>query len=196
MDFNAAFDIALSALSVYASIRGTTAPFIATQDHKSKASNDWIRKLGITRISSIYHLALIIATFFQCRKMVKMDSSALLVWESSGSRTAFRLMNVVNIFGGALRVVCFKVLGRFFTFDLAVQSDQKVIQSGPYALVRHPSYSAMILHQLGTSFAMAVYGPLIPPHWRLRAGIINVALTLFATVSKECSRLESRLLGN
>lgn len=182
MDVNTAIDIGLSVIALYASIKGNTAPFTAPQEDRGKASNDWIRKLGLTRISSIYQLALLVLTGYQCRKIAQLDSIGIASWKDSGSINMFRLMSVVNILGGGLRVLCFKTLGKFFTFDLAVQRDQKVIQSGPYAFVRHPSYFAMLLHQAGQSFTVA-YSPLVPSQWRQRAVWINVVLTLFASVS-------------
>lgn len=36
-------------------------------------------------------------------------------------------------------------LGRFFTVNVAVASDQVVIDDGPYRLVRHPSYTGALL---------------------------------------------------
>ncbi len=42
-------------------------------------------------------------------------------------------------------------LGRFFTVDVAVAADQGVIDSGPYRLVRHPSYSGATLFIAGVA---------------------------------------------
>jgi protein-S-isoprenylcysteine O-methyltransferase len=36
-------------------------------------------------------------------------------------------------------------LGRFFTVDVAIASDHRVVDSGPYRLVRHPSYTGVLL---------------------------------------------------
>lgn len=40
-------------------------------------------------------------------------------------------------------------LGRFFTVDVAIQSDQRVIETGPYRFIRHPSYSGALLAFFG-----------------------------------------------
>jgi protein-S-isoprenylcysteine O-methyltransferase Ste14 len=178
MQTDKAIDIALSSIALYASIKGTTPPFKAAQEDRGKASNDWIRKLGITRIPVVYHLALTGVTIWQSYRIAIATSS----WQSEGAHNMFRFMTIVNILGGALRVLCFRTLGRFFTFDLAVKPDQKVIQTGPYAYVRHPSYTAMLLHQAGFTFTL-LYGPLVPLHWRQNATWINSALTLLAAVS-------------
>lgn len=57
--------------------------------------------------------------------------------------------------GGALRLWCFRTLGDYFTFQLMTSSDQPVITSGPYRLVRHPSYAGIILALIGVMTLMA-----------------------------------------
>lgn len=56
--------------------------------------------------------------------------------------------------GIALRLYAIIVLGTFFTTSVAVAPTQTVIETGPYRLIRHPSYSGllMILLGLGLSF--------------------------------------------
>lgn len=48
--------------------------------------------------------------------------------------------------GAALRLACYRTLGRFFTWELTVKDGHRLVTHGPYAVVRHPSYvgSAMI----------------------------------------------------
>ncbi|KAL4242329.1 Protein-S-isoprenylcysteine O-methyltransferase, partial [Abortiporus biennis] len=48
-------------------------------------------------------------------------------------------------FGGYYRLWCYRALGRYFTFQLSIRRDHKLITNGPYAFVRHPAY-------LGSSF--------------------------------------------
>jgi protein-S-isoprenylcysteine O-methyltransferase Ste14 len=40
-------------------------------------------------------------------------------------------------------------LGRFFTVDVAIATEHRVIDSGPYHFVRHPSYTGALLAFLG-----------------------------------------------
>ncbi len=51
--------------------------------------------------------------------------------------------------GFALRVWSVRTLGRFFKFRVVVQAGHQVVQSGPYSLVRHPSYTGMVLCAAG-----------------------------------------------
>jgi protein-S-isoprenylcysteine O-methyltransferase Ste14 len=45
-------------------------------------------------------------------------------------------------------------LGRFFTSDVRVSAEQPVIDRGPYRLVRHPSYSGLIIFFIGFALAL------------------------------------------
>lgn len=51
--------------------------------------------------------------------------------------------------GAVLRIRAIATLGRFFTALVQVQTGQRVIREGPYAWVRHPSYSGVLLVLLG-----------------------------------------------
>ena len=51
--------------------------------------------------------------------------------------------------GLALRFYAMRVLGAYFTTTLAVAPGQVVIDAGPYRLIRHPSYSGLLLTLLG-----------------------------------------------
>jgi len=56
--------------------------------------------------------------------------------------------------GVALRAIAIRTLGRWFTRDVQVSNDQPVIQHGPYAWVRHPSYTAIALESIGIGLAL------------------------------------------
>jgi len=48
----------------------------------------------------------------------------------------------LSIIGAAIRFDCYRTLGRFFTFELSIRKGHKLVTSGPYSIVRHPSYTA------------------------------------------------------
>ncbi|HKP89276.1 MAG TPA: isoprenylcysteine carboxylmethyltransferase family protein [Thermoleophilaceae bacterium] len=56
--------------------------------------------------------------------------------------------------GMALRAWSVRTLGRFFTVTVDVTDDQRVVDSGPYALLRHPSYTGMLIVYLGIGAAL------------------------------------------
>jgi protein-S-isoprenylcysteine O-methyltransferase Ste14 len=51
--------------------------------------------------------------------------------------------------GIALRFWSFRTLGRYFTFTVQTSADQPVITGGPYRVLRHPSYAAVLLMVMG-----------------------------------------------
>ena len=61
-----------------------------------------------------------------------------------------QLMALIFLFAGlALRWISVLVLGRYFTVNVVVASHQRVVDSGPYRFVRHPSYSGLLLAFIG-----------------------------------------------
>ena len=60
----------------------------------------------------------------------------------------------IMLCGLALRWYAIKVLGKFFTRDVATRAGQYVVEAGPYRLIRHPSYSGALLMFLGMGIAM------------------------------------------
>lgn len=69
--------------------------------------------------------------------------------------TSFGIGLAIMWAGIALRWWSISTLGRFFTADVMTSPDQPVITSGPYSVVRHPSYTGMllVLCGLGVMFA-------------------------------------------
>lgn len=56
--------------------------------------------------------------------------------------------------GVALRVWAIVTLGRLFKFVVVIQDDHRVVQSGPYRVLRHPSYTGGLLALLGAGIAL------------------------------------------
>jgi protein-S-isoprenylcysteine O-methyltransferase Ste14 len=62
--------------------------------------------------------------------------------------------------GIAFRRYAMAVLGRFFTFDVAIHSDQQVVDVGPYRYIRHPSYTGALVTQVGLGLALGNWASL------------------------------------
>ncbi|HEY3134047.1 MAG TPA: isoprenylcysteine carboxylmethyltransferase family protein [Gemmatimonadaceae bacterium] len=58
------------------------------------------------------------------------------------------------LLGSLLRRYCWRTLGEYFTGDVRARPDQPVIRSGPYRLVRHPSYTAGMMMFIGIGLSL------------------------------------------
>jgi protein-S-isoprenylcysteine O-methyltransferase Ste14 len=77
------------------------------------------------------------------------------------------------LWGGiALRLWSFRTLGRYFTFSIETSRDQPLITAGPYRIVRHPSYAALLVAFFGIGLLLG--------NW-LALAFITIA-TLFGLV--------------
>lgn len=57
------------------------------------------------------------------------------------------------IFGLALRMWAAVVLGSSYTRTLRIQDTQKLVQDGPYGVVRHPGYAGIVVMWISASLA-------------------------------------------
>ena len=74
---------------------------------------------------------------------------------------------VVVALGLALRAWAVHELGRFFKFTVVVQANHEVVDTGPYRLIRHPSYTGLLAIELGLGIALGTWlsipACLLPP---------------------------------
>jgi len=92
----------------------------------------------------------------------------------------------VLLAGLVLRGWSFKALGQYFTHTVMVSSDQPVIDTGPYRVLRHPSYTGVILAGIGVGLASANWADLAglllltlaPLLWRIHVEERALAATL------------------
>ena len=60
--------------------------------------------------------------------------------------------------GSLLRRHCWRQLGQYFTGNVQARADQPVVNTGAYAWVRHPSYSAGIIMNASIGLALGSWG--------------------------------------
>ena len=84
--------------------------------------------------------------------------AAAITWQ----RTALFSIGVsLILLGVAWRWYAIWILGSYFTRNVAVSADQKVVQNGPYRYIRHPAYSGTFLTMLGVGLALTNYASLV-----------------------------------
>lgn len=73
-----------------------------------------------------------------------------------GGKTAAGFWTGIGVMlaGMALRVWAVAALGESFRTTVETHAEQKVVRNGPYRLIRHPSYTALLLVCLGNGLTL------------------------------------------
>lgn len=91
---------------------------------------------------------------------------------------SFPLGAAILLFSIGFRVWAIRTLGRFFTATVQIVDEHQVVQSGPYALVRHPSYTGAYLSYVGT-------GVMLEAWWGLLFAVIAMGLAYYQRITAE-----------
>ncbi|KAG1787099.1 uncharacterized protein HD556DRAFT_1504022 [Suillus plorans] len=103
--------------------------------------------------------------------------------------------------GGVLRRYCMSTLGKFWSFWLSIKEEHRIVTNGPYSIVRHPSYTGVLLQNVGLVMMhgserswMRQSGILQLPYMKVSAVVILCTLTIGTlTIIKRCS-VEDKML--
>jgi protein-S-isoprenylcysteine O-methyltransferase Ste14 len=108
-------------------------------------------------------------SFFFLIGMIWLGISLVFIFGFRMQHAAIPWMRIPIFFAGillmwvgiAFRYYCMRVLGRYFTFDVAVHGGQTVVEAGPYRYIRHPSYTGAIITLLGFGLALGNWAGLL-----------------------------------
>lgn len=115
---------------------------LARRSRKDSVSQD--------RHSLIVLWATILFSIFLGLSMLRFHPKAMLPHPD-----AMFLFGLPLFFGGiVLRWYSIFYLGRFFTVDVAIAKDHRLIDSGPYRFIRHPSYTGALLAFVGLGLCL------------------------------------------
>ncbi|KAG2040968.1 hypothetical protein BDR03DRAFT_947808 [Suillus americanus] len=124
------------------------------------------------------------------------------------SSPALIVGSCLSVIGSVIRIQCYSTLGRFFTFELSIRQDHKLVISGPYSIVRHPSYAAglcvflgiLLCHFYTRSWLVSCSGvfPSLDQGAKLTLGCISVGLfsLLYSVLWGRIEKEEAMLEGN
>jgi protein-S-isoprenylcysteine O-methyltransferase len=68
---------------------------------------------------------------------------------------------VLFVAGLILRWWAIIMLGRFFTVDVTIEKDHELVERGPFRIVRHPSYTGVLLAFVGLGLSLRNWAALL-----------------------------------
>lgn len=142
----------------------------------------WRVRPGATR-ANLGAEALFRAMFFGAILLIPLCRAVAPAAAIGGGVWTFALGVLIGWLGLLLRWWSFVTLGEYFTVVLTTSEDQPVVDRGPYRLLRHPSYTGLLLAFVGFN--------LMTGNW-LSTGA-SVTLLLTALVYR--IRIEERALN-
>lgn len=83
---------------------------------------------------------------------------ATILWQR---HLVFFIGIALMLIGAAFRFYAMSVLGRFFTYDVAIHPGQTVVETGPYRYIRHPSYTGGLITLIGVGLALGNWAGLL-----------------------------------
>ena len=107
------------------------------------------------------------------------------------------------VFGLTVRWVAIVTLGRYFTVDVAIRSDHALMEQGLYRVVRHPSYSGLLVAFLGLGLFFgnwfSLVGLMTPVTWAVINRIATEERALLAALGPPyadyCARTKRLIPG-
>lgn len=78
-------------------------------------------------------------------------------------RVLFDVGIAVWLSGALFRFYSMRILGRFFTYDVAISTGQHVVEVGPYRWLRHPSYLGSLVAEIGLGMTLTNWLAMLLP---------------------------------
>lgn len=165
-------------LACICSILFMTQPRISIDESRKKKSTDgntvWLIIIvsGLGQIVSLIEWAYFTGAPFKIEPVFTTETSLNPPFGFAVPDNYFAMQNGLTVWilagvsllitGTIFRLYAIHILGKYFSATVQIKEGQRIIKSGPYKLLRHPSYTGAYIAMLGSAvFLHSVIGILI-----------------------------------
>jgi len=127
-------------------------------------------------VGAFCETAVILARAYPAHPLAQ-DVVKRLVWgpvasiNRIGASPLFLVGCGVATLSGYLRILCFRALGRLFTYEITIRENHRLVTSGPYSIIRHPSYTTLLVGVTAAGLTHAA-----PGSWFRECGLASTTL--------------------
>jgi ATP-binding cassette subfamily G (WHITE) protein 2 (SNQ2) len=136
-------------------------------------------------VVGIAEIAVIIANGSSSPAMKSIVSMLMISGNVDSLRfSTLSIVGLLSISSGALlRLWCFRVMKDLFTFEMTIRENHQLVKTGPYSVVRHPSYAAVLALEIGIFCWYPAHGSCLRESGVLGTVIGRVFFGIFAIVT-------------
>ncbi|KZT00886.1 uncharacterized protein LAESUDRAFT_687444 [Laetiporus sulphureus 93-53] len=132
-------------------------------------------------IVTICEIAVILAQAYPSSRLAGITEDHLVVASRHSTYTpqitpTFLLVCGLAAATAMLRLLSYRVMGRHFTYEMTLLENHKLCTSGPYSVVRHPSYTGLVMN--GVMFLLWITGD---GSWARESGLFNNPVGMVVT---------------
>ncbi|KAG2069705.1 ICMT-domain-containing protein [Suillus decipiens] len=205
-----------SAISIHTSLTSPSPPPLPQEKVVPSVSESFMRLVLYIRLPEFVKITAWAASLVEVANILAMHIGPLQIPEGIYGASAVRLLYTLHptpitpvflagslsvLIGGMLRVYCMSTLGKFWSFPLSIRKEHRIVTNGPYSIVRHPSYTGLLLQYIGVAIMHGSegswtrqFGTLQLPYMNvLRAIVFLLSTTTAFMIVNRCS-VEDKML--
>ncbi|KAG2067221.1 hypothetical protein BDR04DRAFT_1105375 [Suillus decipiens] len=173
-----------SAISLHTSLTSPSPPPLPQEKVVPSAFESFMNLALNIRLPEFVKITAWAASLVEVANILAMHIGPLQIPEGIYGASAVRLLYTLHptpitpvflagslsvLIGGMLRLYCMSTLGKLWSFPLSVRKEHRIVTNGPYSIVRHPSYSGLLLQYIGVVITHGSEGS-----WIRQSGILQL----------------------
>ena len=135
--------------------------FLLTVTRRSRSRTGTKQDRSTLRVLWVVIMVSVTAGIFVAARSTSLRGGSLSVFALPHGRMFAWVGVFLFVAGLFLRWWAIITLGRFFTVDVTIERDHELVERGPFRVVRHPSYTGVLLAFVGFAFTLRNWAALL-----------------------------------